>query len=90
MSIGRRTSLSDQAACLKISPMPGKRKMGRKPKKASERKSKYIPFLVSKAQLKTYKAAADKGFKGRVSDFIRAACDALAAQLEREPPEVKP
>jgi hypothetical protein len=55
--------------------------MGRRPKKASERKSQYIPFLVSKAQLKAYKAAADEGFKGNVSDVLRAAADALAAQL---------
>ena len=69
---------------------PRKKKMGRKPIKASERKSRYIPFLVSKAQLKAYKAAADKGFKGVLSDFLRAAADALAAQLERDKPDDKP
>lgn len=65
--------------------------MGRPPKKASERKGRFLSFGVDKAQLKAYKAAAEKGFKGNVSDFLRAAANALAAQLEREkPPEAEP
>ncbi|HET6324650.1 MAG TPA: hypothetical protein VFG04_08115 [Planctomycetaceae bacterium] len=62
--------------------------MGRPPKRASERKSEYLNVPVEKARLKTYRVAAEAGFKGNLSDFIRAACDALAAQLERDnPPE---
>jgi hypothetical protein len=62
--------------------------MGRPPKRPSERKSTYVNVSVEKSRLKTYKAAAGKGFKGNLSNFIRAACDALAAQLERDkPPE---
>lgn len=62
--------------------------MGRPPKKASERKSRFLSFGVDKSRLKAYQDAAAKGFKGNVSDFLRAAADALAAQLERDdPPE---
>jgi hypothetical protein len=59
--------------------------MGRPPKRRSERKSAYVNVSVEKLRLKTYKAAAAKGFKGNLSNFIRAACDALAAQLDKPP-----
>jgi hypothetical protein len=36
-----------------------------------------------------YKAAAALGFKGNVSDFIRAACDDLAARLTATEKELK-
>jgi hypothetical protein len=55
--------------------------MGRPPKKASERKSRFLSFGVDKSRLKAYQDAAGNGFKGNVSDFLRAAADALAAQL---------
>jgi hypothetical protein len=85
MSIGQAGIVARSGRVLQNSPMPRKKKMGRPAKKASERKSQYVSFPISKAQLKAYKAAADKDFKGNVSDFIRAACDAAAAQ--RDPPE---
>jgi hypothetical protein len=55
--------------------------MGRPPKKARERKSRYLSFPIEKARVQAYKDAAAKGFKGNVADFLRAAADALAAQL---------
>jgi hypothetical protein len=55
--------------------------MGHRPTKAAGRKDQYIPFLVSRAQLKAYKAAAVIGFKGNLSDFLRAAAHDLAARL---------
>jgi hypothetical protein len=64
--------------------------MGRPPKKASERKSRFLSFGVNKSRLKAYQDAAAKGFKGNVSDFLRAAADALAAQLERDKPPESP
>jgi hypothetical protein len=60
--------------------------MGRPRKKASERKSRFLSFGVDKAELKAYQSAAAIGFNGNVSDFLRAAADALAAQLERDKP----
>jgi hypothetical protein len=65
--------------------------MGRPPKRPSERKSGYLSFNVEKPRRRAYQAAADERFNGNLSDFLRAAADALAAQLEREkPPEGKP
>jgi hypothetical protein len=58
--------------------------MGRPPKKASERKTKYVTLPLEKSRLKAYKGAAAKGFKGNLAAFLRAAADALAVQLERE------
>jgi hypothetical protein len=55
--------------------------MGRPPKRASERKSTYVNVPIEKARLKVYRAAAAKGFKGNLAAFLRAAADALAAQL---------
>jgi hypothetical protein len=55
--------------------------MGRPPKRASERKSTYVNVPVEKARLRAYRAAARAGFKGVVTDFIRAACDRLADEL---------
>ncbi len=61
----------------------------RRPTGASERKDRSIPFLVSRAQVKAYKAAAAIGFKGIVHDFIRAACDDLAARIAATEPQLK-
>jgi hypothetical protein len=58
-----------------------KARMGRPPKKRSERKGRYVSVPVERARLAAYRAAAKAGYKGVVTDFIRAACDALAAQL---------
>jgi hypothetical protein len=66
-----------------------KTRTGRQATKASERKDQYIPILVSRSQLKTYKAAAAIGFKGKVPDFIRAACDDLAARIAATEPQLK-
>jgi hypothetical protein len=68
-----------------------KARMGRPPKRPSERKSRFLSFGVDKARLKTYQDAAAKGFAGNVSDFLRAAADALAAQLAHTlPPTAGP
>jgi hypothetical protein len=69
--------------------MPKARTGRRRPTGASERKDQYIPFLVSRAQLKAYKAAAAIGFQGNVPDFIRAACDDLAARIAATEPQLK-
>jgi hypothetical protein len=69
--------------------MPKTRTGRRRPIGASERKDQYIPFLVSRAQLKAYKAAAAIGFRGNVADFIRAACDDLAARIAATEPQLK-
>jgi hypothetical protein len=63
--------------------MPRKRKpkMGRREKKANERNTQFLRFGVGKARLKAYQAAATLGFKGNVFDFVRTACDDLAARL---------
>jgi hypothetical protein len=63
--------------------------MGRPPKPKSVRKSRFLSFGVDKGQLKSYREAAALGFKGNVSDFLRAAADALAAQL-KPPADEKP
>jgi hypothetical protein len=55
--------------------------MGRPPVKASERKSRYVSFPLSRAQLKAYKLAAAAGFKGNLASFLRAAADALSEKL---------
>jgi hypothetical protein len=71
--------------------MQGKRKarMGRPPKRPSERKSTYVNVPVEKSRLKAYQAAAKVGFKGVVTDFIRAACDDLAARLTATETQLK-
>jgi hypothetical protein len=58
-----------------------RKKTGRPPKRASERKSKYVTLPLEKKRLEAYKQAADKGFKGNLAAFLRAAADALAASL---------
>ena len=55
--------------------------MGRPPKRASERKSRYVSLPVEKARLQAYQDAAAKDFKGNLSDFLRTAADKLAEQL---------
>jgi hypothetical protein len=56
--------------------------MGRPPKRASDRKSRFLSFGVDKKRLQAYRdAAAGEQFGGNVSDFLRAAADALATQL---------
>ncbi|HET6324809.1 MAG TPA: hypothetical protein VFG04_08920 [Planctomycetaceae bacterium] len=55
--------------------------MGRPPKKASERKSRYVSFPVEKTRLKAYREAAKGSFKGKLAKFLRAAADALAEKL---------
>ena len=55
--------------------------MGAPPKAASERKSRYVSFPVEKKRLKAYREAAKNGFRGKLAKFLRAAADALAAQL---------
>jgi hypothetical protein len=61
--------------------MTQKRKRGRPTKPVSERKSCYVALPLERARLDLYKEAAEKGFKGNRSAFLRAAADALAAQL---------
>lgn len=62
-----------------------KKKRRQQRAKASGRDSRYIPLIVSRSQFKAYRAAADKGFNGNVSNFLRAAADALAADIEQQP-----
>jgi len=61
--------------------MTPKRKRGRPTKSVSERKCCYVALPLERARLDLYKEAAEKGFKGNRSAFLRAAADALAAQL---------
>jgi hypothetical protein len=55
--------------------------MGRPPKRPSERKSGYLSFNVEKTRRQAYQAAADDKFHGNLSDFLRTAADAMAAEL---------
>jgi hypothetical protein len=68
-----------------------KPRSGRTPKRAGDRKSRYVTLPLEKARLDLYNQAAAKGFKGNLAAFLRAAADDLAArlgasekQLERE------
>jgi hypothetical protein len=83
--------LSGRFSWFKIPSMARKRKarMGRPPKRASERKSGYLSFHVEKPRLEAYQNAAEAKFKGNVSDFLRAAADALAEQIANEPDQTK-
>jgi hypothetical protein len=65
--------------------------MGRPPKKASERKSRYVTLPLENSRLRAYKAAAAAGFAGNLASFLRAAADELAARLGHPvPPTDKP
>jgi len=70
-------------------PQKRKRKMRRREKKGNERHSQFLRFSVSKTRLKAYRAAATLGFKGNVFDFVRTACDELAARLAATEKTVK-
>jgi hypothetical protein len=63
--------------------VPQKRKgsLARPPVRVRERKLRILTVSVDKARLKKYQDAAARGFRGNISDFFRAAADALAAQL---------
>jgi hypothetical protein len=67
-----------------------RKKMGRPPKPAEKVKSEWIAFAVEPARAAAYREAAEKSFKGVMSDFARDACDALAAKVASEKPPVKP
>jgi hypothetical protein len=60
--------------------------MGRPPKPTEQLKSEWIAFAVEPARAATYREAAERAFKGVMSDFAREACDALAAKLEHDKP----
>jgi hypothetical protein len=62
-----------------------KKKMGQRRAKSSGHDSRYIPLIVSRSQFKAYRAAAEKGFNGNLSNFLRAAADALAADIQQRP-----
>jgi len=62
-----------------------KKKMAQRRATASGDDRRYIPLIVSRSQLKAYRAAAEKGFNGNLSNFLRAAADALAADIARRP-----
>ena len=65
--------------------------MGRPPKRPSERKNQYVSLSVEKVRMKAYRDAAAAGFSGNLANFLRAAADALAAQLGHPvPPTEKP
>jgi hypothetical protein len=81
--------LPNRAACLKISPRKVKKRMGRPPVKASERRNRWVSFPLSNAQLKAYRAAAALGFKGDLAAFLRAAADRMAAQVAGEGKQLK-
>jgi hypothetical protein len=77
-------SLSGHAISSKESTMPKKKpkpRTGRAPKRAGERKSRYVTLSLGKARLDLYIRAAAKGFKGNLAAFLRAAADDLAARL---------
>jgi hypothetical protein len=46
-----------------------------------ERKFRVLTVSVDKARLKKYQDAAARAFHGNLSDFLRAAADALVVQL---------
>ena len=61
------------------------KKMAQRRAKASREGRRYIPLIVSRSQFRAYRAAAEKGFNGNLSNFLRAGADALAADIERRP-----
>jgi hypothetical protein len=62
-----------------------KTKMALRRAKVSRDGRRYIPLIVSRSQLNAYRAAAEKGFNGNLSNFLRAAADALAANIQQRP-----
>ncbi len=58
-----------------------KTRMGRPPKPANDRRSRTYCFSVEPTRAATYRHVAKSHFKGVVSDFLRAAADALAKEL---------
>jgi hypothetical protein len=62
-----------------------KKKMAQRRATASGSDSRYIPLTVSRSQFRAYRVAAAKGFNGNLSNFLRAAADALAADIEQRP-----
>jgi hypothetical protein len=44
-----------------------------------------VTLPLEKKRLDAYKEAADAGFKGNLAAFLRAAADALAAQIKQQP-----
>jgi hypothetical protein len=72
------------APCFLKMPSMGRKprkKMGRPPKPTEDVKSEIVAFAVEPSRAGAYRAAAESKFNGVISDFARAACDALAAQL---------
>ena len=53
----------------------------RPPVRVRERRQRILSVSVDKARLKKYQEAAAKEFRGNISDFLRAAADALVVQL---------
>jgi hypothetical protein len=62
----------------------------RRQTKAGERRNRHIHSFVSRAELKAYQEAAAKGFNGSLAAFLRAAADALAAEIESSPSKITP
>jgi hypothetical protein len=63
-----------------------KPRMGRPTKSARDKRSRTYCFSVEPPRAAVYKRVAKAHFKGVISDFLRAAADALADQLERDTP----
>jgi hypothetical protein len=63
--------------------LPQKRKasMARPPVRVRRHKPRILSVSVDKARLQKYQDAAARGFRGNISDFLRAAADALVVQL---------
>jgi len=52
------------------------------------RKLRILSVSVDKARLQKYQDAAVRGFRGNISDFLRAAADALVVQLAENEKEL--
>ena len=63
--------------------MAQKRKgsMARPPVRVRRHKPRILSVSVDKARLQKYQDAAAMGFRGNISDFLRAAADAFVVQL---------
>jgi len=63
--------------------------MARPPVRVPKRKLRIVSFSVDRARLKKYQDAAARGFRGNISDFFRAAADALVVQLSENKKELE-
>jgi hypothetical protein len=63
--------------------------MARPPVRVRERRLRVLSVSVDKARLKKYQDAAARAFHGSLSEFLRAAADALVVQVAENEKELE-